>query len=228
MSLGHSNWKRRRRPARLKGQCKSQARIIISLLAPLLSLVGVAQAPLPAPSHQNEFQLAGQSGGQALLPCLIGRQLFCGEPYFIAWYRLNSSSRAWTRIEQQQQQQQADSPASQSLNERAHFNWAPGKRQPATGCPNSPAALGRAKEEQAFDCVQLQVRNLQLSDEAQYKCEITYSESLDFEHCPVSTLSSLAVLGEYWGANILLNARSPARPFVHTPMASGAERPLAQ
>jgi len=236
-------------------------------------------------------QVSGQVGGQAELPCLIGRQSVCGEPYLIAWYRLNGSSRAWHRIEHHSEEEQwpPQWPGA-SLNERARFLWDRTQRSGAasqwaqvspaaalhtplqlqfqspassssslassltlradpkvwqqqrtlsggtqsgsgggnnsyannnnnnnnngakaaphwplssSNCP--PALLQQLQQSQRspnalqtghFECAQLALRPLELLDEGQYKCEITFSESVDYEHCPVATVSQLNVIGK--------------------------------
>lgn len=166
---------------------------------------GPQVAPGPA-AGPNDFQLVARAGAQARLPCLIGRQLYCGEPYFIAWYKFNASARSWTRIEHKSQQQDewARPQDTPTLNSRVQFVWArgqpeaaqaaPTRGQPATGaCLAEPP--GRALANQ-FDCAQLSISALELADEGQYKCEITFSEALDFDKCPASTLSQLNVIGE--------------------------------
>lgn len=171
----------------------------------------------------NEFQLIGQSSGEVRLPCLIGKQLYCGEVYFIAWYKLNSTSgRQWTRIEHKtrnaiedeedsskqqlqntyednNQQQQTSSSQSSSLNDRVQFVWTPGKQNNRAACladttqSSSQRLINQAAQ---FDCAQLVIKRLELADEGQYKCEITFSESIDFEKCPSNTMTQLNVIGK--------------------------------
>lgn len=161
-----------------------------------------AQQPQQPPGS-SEYLLVGQAGQRAHLPCLIGRQLYCGEPYFIAWYKRNSSSsRDWTRIEYL-------SPAAVDGDDlggvRARFAWvprqSPAELSPSGSCEQLAAASNlspqvRLKLETNFDCAQLTIDRLELRDEGQYKCEITFSESLDIERCPATTLSQLSVIGE--------------------------------
>lgn len=211
---------------------------LICLLGPTLSrcepepepVVGQQQLTAGVASLLNEYQLVGALGDQAHLPCLIGRQLYCGEPYFIAWYKLNSSSRSWTRIEHKSEDELTEA-ASSSLsnviapfNERVRFTWwrtqpSGSQQQRATSqarfaCEqvsgsgnnvNSQSPLqqvhqsARSMKQQLdtnFDCATLTINSLELTDEGQYKCEITFSETLDFDKCPATTSSRLTVIGE--------------------------------
>lgn len=164
------------------------------------SVVGPTTCQLVPPAAFNEFQLVGQAGAETRLPCLIGKQLHCGEPYFIAWYKFNATGRSWTRIEHLGRSEKAEpvgqrrhsaGALSSPLNDRVHFLWARSSR-PAN-CPAGPSSqLSR------FDCAQLSISSLEPLDEGQYKCEITFSESLDFDRCPASTLTELQVVGKHF------------------------------
>lgn len=189
----------------------------------------------------NEYQLIGEAGHQIRVPCLIGKQLYCGEPYFIAWYKLNVSSKSWIRFEHKsiEDNEASDSMEASSippeassafvagkpLANRVRFDWSPrasqsggqlrqqaanslgvsksaGPRSSICSDPsifrpstiNNPQQL--ALDHANFDCAQLTISPLELSDEGQYKCEITFSESLDFDKCPATTLSQLTVIGK--------------------------------
>lgn len=187
-----------------------------------------------------EYQLIGEAGQPIRLPCLIGKQLYCGEPYFIAWYKLNMSSKSWVRFEHKSMEDSdlIDSiessgsasvqlaPSSiammtgQPLANRVRFDWSPPRggdsRQPtaksanfkssicsdpaiyhSTVAVNNPARQLLSEQATNFDCAQLTISSLELPDEGQYKCEITFSESLDFDKCPATTLSQLTVIGKY-------------------------------
>lgn len=192
-----------------------------------------------AAAGQHEYQLVGQAGEQARLPCLIGRQLYCGEPYFIAWYKFNVHAKQWTRIELQQSQPNAagsdeSGPSSSSslggaLSSRVRFTWSRSSQgqqsvhsrlaceQPTTSTIVTPTTSSSQHQARAvsinsnqqqvvtasrqldaanFDCAHLAVDSLELADEGQYKCEITFSEALDFDKCPATTLSQLSVIGK--------------------------------
>lgn len=190
-----------------------------------------------------EYHLTGAVGEQSHLPCLIGRQLYCGEPYFIAWYKLNTSSRSWTRVEHKSEEELLASEASSSpspssnvqttFNERVRFTWWRTQMLPqqsaitaslnnnnyqqqrlaatharfaceqlsVNGVRSSPVSqqshrFRSMKLDSNFDCATLTINSLELPDEGQYKCEITFSESLDFDKCPATTLSRLTVIGK--------------------------------
>lgn len=195
-------------------------------------------------NRPNEYQLIGEAGHQIRLPCLIGEPLYCGEPYFIAWYKLNVSSKSWIRFEHRSMEDNelAADPieisssnrlaGGQSLADRVRFDWSASRsssqsqsaatKQSATKSANNfkssicsdPAAIFQSSSSSAaainsgptrqrflldqsnFDCAQLTISPLDLSDEGQYKCEITFSESLDFDKCPATTLSQLTVIGK--------------------------------
>lgn len=192
-----------------------------------------------------EYQLTGAVGEQSHLPCLVGRQLYCGEPYFIAWYKLNTSSRSWARIEHKSEEELLASEASSSsapslpssnvptnFNERVRFTWWRTQLLPqqsaitgqsnnnyhqqrlaasharfaceqlsVSGVRSNPVSqqshrFRSMKLDSNFDCATLTINSLELPDEGQYKCEITFSESLDFDKCPATTLSRLTVIGK--------------------------------
>lgn len=203
----------------------------------------LTSTPVPA-----EYQLTSAVGDQTHIPCLIGRQLYCGEPYFIAWYKLNTSSRSWARIEHKSEEEllageQQTSLPSLSLsssasvptpfNERVRFTWWRAQllsQQSATLPASSNSNQQRFAASQAkfaceqlsangiksstlassqqthrfrfmkldsnFDCATLTINSLELADEGQYKCEITFSDSVDFDKCPATTLSRLNVIGK--------------------------------
>jgi hypothetical protein len=207
-------------------------------------------SPVAAPIVPNEHQLVGQAGDGVRLPCLIGKRAHCGEPYFIAWYKLNATSRQWTRIEarhpgddrdehEQDDQWQvsassapsASTPAPASgrpIAERVQFVWSRaqsplcwmGAGSNRTALLNNrfqhQAAGGQQQQQQQhqtassgslplmatvlppFDCAMLTIRPLELQDEGQYKCEITFSETVEFDKCPASTTTQLSVIGEYY------------------------------
>lgn len=172
-----------------------------------------AAAPTTGSANQlSDFKLVGQVGESVQLPCLVGRQMFCGDIYFIAWYKLNSSSKSWSRIEHKTEEEldmsqpgtaRPDSDnALQQAAERIRSVWprglAGGRR---SSCPQLLVnALDSTKLaanfESNFDCGQLHISSLKLADEGQYKCEITFSDSLDFDKCPATTLSQLGVIGK--------------------------------
>lgn len=203
--------------------CQVNLNVIVALIASLLLLFimkpGVSQAELgavvaPATASANQlsdFQLTGQVGDTVQLPCLIGRRTFCGDIYFIAWYKYNSSSKSWSRIEHKTEEEldvkrsepALDQVQVSSASERIRSVWPralAGSRRWA--CPQLLAnGLGSGKLaanlESNFDCGQLHISSLQLADEGQYKCEITFSDSLDFDKCPATTLSHLGVIGKF-------------------------------
>lgn len=203
------------------------------------------------PTTPNEYQLVGQAGSLVWLPCLIGKQAHCGEPYFIAWYKLNATSRQWTRLEARSpsdQDQEGEEelladrrqPAMaqpavgqpRPLADRVQFIWSRSSQSPmSSSCfladgTNQTMSAGpmltnrlqlanhQAQQLQAtsgtqsadlallsafqlFDCAQLAIKQVELQDEGQYKCEITFSESVEFDRCPASTMTQLNVIGEY-------------------------------
>lgn len=188
---------RRPTPTSNCDQAASLARAIKTTVIAVVALLKLAAA---------DFQLSGELGDSAQLPCLIGRQAYCGEPYFIAWYKHNATSKSWTRIEQKAEEEPdptaARPPGAESgpLSDRVRFDWPRGLSGRRASCPQllvqAAGASKAAKLEASFDCGQLHIGSLQLADEGQYKCEITFSESLDFDKCPATTLSHLAVIGK--------------------------------
>lgn len=230
--------------------------LLTSLL--LILITSASQLSEAEPQHRppTEYQLVGQVNQEAHLPCLIGRQLYCGEPYFIAWYKFNGSSKSWVRIEHSGSSSSSSKSAANGddelandnngnddnlqlaptksaaeaevtnqhqlsghrpINERVQFTWTRSQQQqqqqhqrgsswrPACDQPlngrhgvsaAAAAAAASAKLEANFDCAQLTIGRLELMDEGQYKCEITFSESLDFDKCPATTLSQLSVIGK--------------------------------
>lgn len=175
--------------------------------------------------------LVGQVGTSVRLPCLIGRQLFCGEPYFIAWYKLNSDKPTWTRIEyatataaklaqvdsdrfSNEQQasrvdnvnsesllQQQTTTANQSQEQQDRFNFFRGGSGSSclmnkNGAEQHPSKVQYQQLRLAeLECAQLEISKLELADEGQYKCEITFSESLEVDKCPPTSVSRLTVIG---------------------------------
>lgn len=151
--------------------------LLVASLVGLLDLVRLANA---GQAQGSAFLQVGEVGGQVRLPCLIGRQSYCGDPYFTAWYKLNSSSKAsWTRMEL----------------ESNRFSWAAEKTRGQ--CEQVKSQLDLTQ----LDCAQLTINRVEPADEGQYKCEITFSESLDVDKCPPSTLSQLNVIGKSDHAN---------------------------
>ena len=191
----------------------SSAILLVLLLALAAPASGQSARQLNSPptsATNQDFQVVGQANRTASLPCLIGKQVFCGEPYFIAWYKLNATSRLWTRLEHQTANSE-EAPADGHLSPRAPLNrirfvWArdgqtscaPASQQVqpdgsvASAPPLAVARLGNG----LFDCGQLRIGPLELADEGQYKCETTFSDSLDFDKCPASTSSKLSVTGK--------------------------------
>lgn len=240
------------------GPSRASAVVLLGALVALAALVQLALAGQPQPQQQqqpNEYQLIGHSAERARLPCLIGKSGFCGEPYFIAWYKLNASSRLWARIEAKSREQEDDETAaprpatvaladerrrpaasSRPLAERIRFEgWSRETRSPsnclqtaaAPGEPDERSALLLAKHQalgqsaaslaaygQLFDCAQLTISALELQDEGQYKCEITFSDSLDPERCPASTATQLTVIGEWREAGATLSILAGSRAVV--------------
>ena len=195
---------------------KPQVGGLSALFVLLLAAVSVCYPASSQPGQQGEqLQLAGNLGESAQLPCLIGRQLYCGEPYFIAWYKFNGSTKSWLRIEHERQAVLGEpAPGGGALSARVQFGWRrtggaqaarPSQALASAACGAHPlavaaaaaaaAASGRPAESQ-FDCATLTISPLELIDEGQYKCEITFSESLDFDKCPPTTASQLSVIGE--------------------------------
>lgn len=214
---------------------------------PVETIAGVAATPATSTTTTpNEYQLVGQAGGLVRLPCLIGKQANCGEPYFIAWYKLNATSRQWMRIEarspgdQDQDDEGRETMAGgpyRPLADRVQFVWSRTQSPMASSASScwlgdgtslksptrmlnnghqqssqqqqqllqaalhqqsSPlASLSMISAFQLFDCAQLTIKALELQDEGQYKCEITFSESVEFDRCPASTMTQLNVIGEY-------------------------------
>lgn len=212
-------------------------------------------------SNFNEYHLVGKASGQTQLPCLIGKQKNCGEPYFIAWYKLNVTSKQWTRLDQKTEDELAsDQPSGDEMPANSapasKFTWsrnaaAGGGSSPKSSFSSSTSKLNaclqhprfamvssapqrnrnafpqsyhwqqedqlqqyqyqgankiidlpklaaiRSELESNFDCDLLTINSLDLMDEGQYKCEITFSDSLDdFNKCPTITTSHLLVIGK--------------------------------
>lgn len=203
-----------------------------------------AQQQLASVQTPAEYQFTSAVGDQTHIPCLIGRQLYCGEPYFVAWYKLNTSSRSWARIEHKSEEellaseQASLSPSVSSnvpatFNERVRFTW--WRAQQPSQQSALPASLSTNQQrlvasqakfaceqlsvsgvkssqlaslqqthrfrsmklDSSFDCATLTINSLELADEGQYKCEITFSDSVDFDKCPATTLSRLSLIGKY-------------------------------
>lgn len=258
---------------------RSNKRIVAIVCVAAVLTVGSSAFTLAAAAEMH--QIIAEVGSQAHLPCLIGKALFCGEPYFIAWYKFNTSTRTWTRIEygsadsssssQQPSQDNYESPARansiklststsldngpltmgpSSAGERIRFRWKQRAAQshsqqqkqvsrgnnnqfdssndydgdnsnecfasnsiatsaiasnvslPVLGHPSAAASAafgsrGADEIRLLFDCATLGISSVDLADEGQYKCEITFSEVLDFEKCPTSTQTRLLVTGKF-------------------------------
>lgn len=157
-----------------------------------------------------QYQLVGQAGGLVRLPCLVGLPSVCGLPYFIAWYKHNAREDSWTRFEYREsselssesdqihnQNNQVSGP-SRALSERVEF-FKPNEHTSSSSplCSNSAKFNNQlASGSNQFGCAQLTIRKLELLDEGQYKCEITFSESIEVDKCPPYTISQLSVTGK--------------------------------
>lgn len=200
--------------------CDFSARKSIILVQVILMLISSSIEAIVSPASQqttrgsnlnSEHKLFNQVDEQAQLPCLIGKQEFCGDPYFIAWYKFNSTSRAWLRFDyktldsnnnndfQADLIESSDSSVSRSFNERVKFVWSRSSADQRAKLAPAKSAVCNQQYSSAsgdFDCAYLSINSLELADEGQYKCEITFSETLDFEKCPATTLSQLNVIGK--------------------------------
>lgn len=184
---------------------------LLRRLASLLILVAVlvhggrqsAAALLGEP-----YQLSGQVGKEAQLPCLVGKKANCGEPYIVAWYKWNTISKLWARIEHRSDNEPApiSSPLAnnnQQIKQRYHLTWPSSAAAGDELAGSSQSALcnqdrlgdGRASRLD-LTCAHLTIRSLEPADEGQYKCEITFSDSIDFDRCPANTMSQLNVIGK--------------------------------
>lgn len=134
-----------------------------------------------------DFSLAGELRQQVALPCLVGRASLCGLPYLIVWYKFSLASNSWVRLE-----------SSGRTN---------------TG---SSSRICKATSLQRQDeCVQFDISSVQLTDEGDYKCQVTYAEdSLDSDSnkCPASTITQLFVVGKFW-LLLILQDFSPSHTF---------------
>lgn len=173
----------------------------------LASANGALNPQFRASSEAEPYQLIGQVGNQAQLPCLVGKRANCGEPYFVAWYKFNGTSRLWTRIEHRSDDEQVAAAASSTSTgqHRFHLTW-PTLEESSSFKPTVCNQAGEqfnnlaGSQSQAtalnLACAHLTIRSLEPADEGQYKCEITFSDSIDFDRCPSSTLSQLNVIGK--------------------------------
>lgn len=184
--------------------CLLRAALLLALLPPHGRSLVEAQQPVLAGSGSRAldaepFQLIGQVGSQVQLPCLVGKKANCGEPYFVAWYRLNATSRLWARIEHRSDDELA-APASEDQQHRFHLTWpaAEGAGSQSGACNQlAGERLAPSSAEQLeLACAHLSIRSLEPADEGRYKCEITFSDSIDFDRCPANTLSQLSVIGK--------------------------------
>lgn len=137
--------------------------------------------------------LAAQVGGTVRLPCLVGRQLNCGPPYLIAWYKFNASRAAWTRLEYSRPDDKDEQQGADSAKSRFKFY----RGLAASSCGLAASSSRGPDSGDELECSQLAIERLDLADEAQYKCEITFSESLDTQKCPPSSVTRLIVIGEF-------------------------------
>lgn len=193
-SIGSRQREECRRFKKKRRRCESPRVVFATravIISAILCLFQLATKLINANQSQDAFQLVGNVNDQAHLPCLIGKQIYCGEPYFIAWYKQSGSSKSWLRLELK------SSDESNEGDER--FTWS--RRADSSLC--QPNVAHRFKSSAAadsiasnYDCGQLTISRLELADEGQYKCEITFSESLDFDKCPASTISKLSLIGK--------------------------------
>lgn len=188
----------------------------------LCCLVATSATTLGAGSELTA--LGGQLGQSVRLPCLIGRQFNCGEPYFIAWYKMSPTRplAGWTRIEystNQSKMQESESgeeasgarsssssssyfastQVSNSTNQRFSFY----RGQAASSCLGDSSMASQKHLATELECAQLEITKLELGDEGQYKCEITFSESLEVDKCPPSSISRLTVIGKFQDCNLV-------------------------
>lgn len=178
-------------------------------------------------SSSELVALGGQVGQSVRLPCLIGRQFNCGEPYFIAWYKLNViKPSSWTRIEyvtgQSSSSMTSDIVTESSSDFMTANSYANSNNQSnsnrftffrghtsSSGLTTCDSLLSNSMQQQFpnskrlatnsfsdFECAQLEISQLELHDEGQYKCEITFSESLEVDKCPPSSVTRLTVIGK--------------------------------
>ena len=194
------------------------------------------QQQQPPPPHlSGELSVVASVRQSARLPCAIGPASLCGEPYIVAWYKLQhqqhhqapSPQRTWTRLElatssstsankrltfdlaaQLATQRHsasmsnsnfdiASSAAAASSSSGAAASQVTSSQRLAKSHAHIACGLGGASAASApFDCVRLELASVEASDEGQYKCEVTYTESADFSKCPASTSSRLNVVGK--------------------------------
>lgn len=152
---------------------------------------GGSPLKLEPQAHQaGDLQtLVGQLGGSVRLPCLVLKRSYCGEPYFIAWYRLNGNRPSWTRIDYEEDQQAAGKLEDEDSSARQRFRY---QRRLTSGCELSG---GTRLDLGEVECSQLTISQLELADEGQYKCEITFSDAAEPEKCPSISTSRLTVIG---------------------------------
>lgn len=139
------------------------------------ALSGPGNGATGRPLDAEPFQLIGQVGNQVRLPCLVGKKANCGEPYFVAWYRLNATSRSWTRIEYRSDEDDELDASSQRPSRRFHFTW-PGEAKSggnsqSTVCNQAGERLtfaGANQNRPELNCAHLSVSSLEPADEGQY------------------------------------------------------------
>lgn len=185
---------------------RSLSRLVAMLLAAMWLLCFDHHLPTifanANPFQPAGYQVSGQPGDQVRLPCLIGRQLYCGQPYLIVWYKMNATTKgnwmgilrkSWDELagdsgkQQQQQQQEMD-------RVRFVWNWQGVDQPTASVCQR--ASSSNRLDANNLDCSELVIGRLEPEDEGQYKCEITFTESLDVDKCPPNTLSQLNVISK--------------------------------
>lgn len=147
-----------------------------------------------------DFFVSAESEQLLRLPCKIGSHSNCGLPYIIAWYKFNHKSGTWRRIELPLSAGDTAASLAQGFESRFSFelptlNQNPGQQQQTKSCLQQNKSTVASSN---WQCVFLSIKNAQVFDEGQYKCEVTYAEALDFDKCPQSTASQLTVFGEWY------------------------------
>lgn len=161
--------------------------------------------------------LSGSVGGRLELPCLVD-QSNCGEVYYITWTK--SSANISSSQQQQQQWQRVylytganDSSPHKPIGElanRAQFHM-PTKRQQQPQRPSRDDELAEQLAAQAAPeppMARLVIEQPRLSDEALYKCDVTYVKG----KCPSISLVRVQMMALPAKAQIsLLPASSPSK-----------------
>lgn len=158
--------------------------------------------------------ISGEVNGQARLPCLIGLPFNCGRPYFIVWYKLNAATKGnWAGVLRKsfdeislasgdtEREQSSDDTTINDEHFRFHWNRQLRNRnsndihQDSLCSQVTQTFSARSNAANQFDCAELVIDKVKLEDEGQYKCEVTFTDSLDIDKCPPNTLSQLTVIG---------------------------------